>query len=121
MKKCQYLLLIVALILFAQSSALGQDKTEQKIIIYTTLDVKQEYEIVEIIAATYDVTSTFSGSPILKAYTNAWDQFKKNAETIGADAVVGVRIELENMNGQIVGRVLIYGTAVKFINKTVEN
>jgi len=42
-------------------------------------------------------------------------------QSIAADAFVGVHIELENMNGQIVGRILIYCTAVKFINKNVDN
>jgi len=36
----------------------------------------------------------------------------------GADAVAGVRIELQNINSAVVGCLMIYGTAIKF--KTTE-
>ena len=121
MKKFRLIIIVAVLFYFAQFSAFGQDKTEQKKIIYTTLDIKQNYEIITIIAAPVDITSTISGSPVVKAYKTAWEQINQTAEAIKADAVIGVRIELENMNGQIVGRLLIYGTAVKFVEKTVEN
>ncbi|MDX9695189.1 MAG: heavy metal-binding domain-containing protein [Bacteroidales bacterium] len=115
MRKVLFIFALVVIFTAKSVAVFSQDSQEQKKIIYTTLDVKQNYEIIQIILAQSDITSTFSGSPVVKAYTSAWDQFKKNAESNGADAVVGVRFELENMNAQIVGRLLIYGTAVKFV------
>lgn len=94
-----------------------QDTTEKKII-FTTLDVKHNYEIIQIIAAPEDIrgTSGFKLGPVEKAYNSAWENFILAAKKIDADAVVGVRVEIENMNGNIVGRLLIYGTAVRFID-----
>lgn len=103
--------------IFAQKKE--QNKSEavnEKKIVYTTLDIKQEYEIILIIAAPVDITGTFSGDPVTKAYKKAWQDFDAEAKKLNADAVVGVRVEMENMNGNIVGRLMLYGTAVKFIN-----
>lgn len=115
MKKSFYLICAVVFSVFFMSAS-SLNSEEQKKIIYTTLDVKQNYEVISIIAAPVDISPSF-GDPVAKAYKAAWEQFMKTATSIGADAVVGVRIELQNMNGQIVGRLLIYGTAVKFITE----
>jgi hypothetical protein len=110
------LLFSLAVILTVLSiSAFCRDDQQQKKVIYTTLDVKQDYEIISIIAAPVDISPGF-GNPITKAYKSAWELFEANSKSSGADAVVGVRIELQNINSTVVGRLLIYGTAVKFKN-----
>ncbi len=122
--KYNYLKLAVLISLMTVVNTLSfsqEDKNEKKII-YTTLDVKQNYEIISIIAAPEDIrtTSGFKLGPVEKAYNSAWEKFILAAKNLEADAVVGVRIEIENMNGNIVGRLLIYGTAVKFVEKNEE-
>lgn len=116
MKKINFLTFaFISLLLISASSGISQVETKK--IVYTTLDVKNNYEIIQIIAATEDIigSSGLKYSSVEKAYNAAWEKFMKTAETVGANAVVGVRVEMENMNNQIVGRLLIYGTAVKYI------
>ena len=115
MRKLPLFFALVVILTTLSMSAFCQDNQQQKKIIYTTLDVKQDYEIISIIAAPVDISPGF-GNPIAKAYKSAWEQFEATSKSIGADAVVGVRIELQNMNSAVVGRLMIYGTAVKFKN-----
>jgi uncharacterized protein YbjQ (UPF0145 family) len=116
MKK-PYLLIFAFISLFSISASSGICQQETKKIVYTTLDVKQNYEIIQIIAATEDIigASGLRYTAVEKAYNATWEKLMKTAETVGADAVVGVRVEMENMNSEFVGRILIYGTAVKYI------
>jgi len=116
MKKLSFFVLLMVIVTVKPISAFCQDIKAEKKIIYTTLDVKQDYEIITIIGTPVDISTSF-GNPVGKAYNAAWEQFMKTAESIGADAVVGIRIEIENINSQIVGRLLMYGTAVKFTDK----
>ena len=118
MKKIGFIFAIVVILITTSNSAFCQDASKSKSIIYTTLDVKQDYEIISIIAAPVDIVGTIMGDPVAKAYKSAWEKFEAFSKSIGADAVVGVRIEIQNMNANIVGRLMIYGTAVKF--KTTE-
>lgn len=113
------LAVLISLLTVVNSFSFGQEENREKKIIYTTLDVKQNYEIIQIIAAPEDIrtTSGFKFGPVEKAYNSAWEQLALTAQKLEADAVVGVRVELENMNGNIVGRLLIYGTAVRFIDE----
>ncbi len=122
MKKTNIILLIIVgfltmpCIVIAKSS---DDESEKKII-YTTLDIDREYEVLSIIASPEDVrpVSGLRGrGPVERAYEAVWEKFKNAAKEIEADAVVGVRIELENINQQVVGRILIYGTAVRFLEE----
>jgi uncharacterized protein YbjQ (UPF0145 family) len=116
MKKLN-LLTFAFISLFLLSAPYVSSQEQTKKIVYTTLDVKQNYEIIQIIAAAEDIigSSGLKYSAVEKAYNAAWDKLMKTAESVGADAVVGVRVEMENMNAQIVGRLLIYGTAVKYV------
>lgn len=115
MKKLGFLFAIVVILITTSSYAIFKDDSKPSGIIYTTLDLKQDYEIISIIAAPVDITPGF-GDPVAKAYKSAWEKFEALSKSIGADAVVGVKIELQNMNGNIVGRFMLYGTAVKFKN-----
>ena len=118
MRKLSLFFALAVILTILSMSAFCQDKQEQKKIIYTTLDVKQDYEIISVIAALQDIGGTVIGDPIAKAYKSAWEKFEATSKMCGADAVVGVRIELQNINSAVVGRLMIYGTAVKF--KTTE-
>lgn len=119
MKKLGFIFALVVILITTTSFAIFKDDTKPSGIIYTTLDLKQDYEIISIIAAPVDITPGF-GNPIAKAYKSAWELFEATSKSVGADAVVGVRIELQNINGNIVGRLMIYGTAVKFKNNEVK-
>lgn len=113
MKKLLLISVLVALAAIKPMSTYAQDAQGEKKIIYTTLDLKQDYEIISIVQSPDDLTPAMS-DPVKKSLKRAWDEFDKAAKALNADAVIGVRIELENMSGQMVGRILIYGTAVKF-------
>ncbi len=116
MRKLVLFFALVVILTTLSISAFCRDDQQQKKIIYTTLDVKQDYEIISVIAALQDIGGTVMGDPVAKAYKSAWEKFEAASKTFGADAVVGVRIELQNTSSAVVGRLMIYGTAVKFKN-----
>lgn len=78
-------------------------------IIMTTGDLKEDYEIIQVVYVYTESNSRYAIDYILR-------DLKREAEDVGADAVVGVRMQLatfqeEDGLGEI--RILIYGTAVK--------
>ena len=87
---------------------------EEKTITYTTLDVKQNYEIVRVIAGYTQIETAMMRDPFDVAQQNAWAKLAEQAEGAEADAVVGIRMEFENITQNTVGRLIIYGTAVKY-------
>ena len=87
---------------------------QQKKIIYTTMDLKQDYEILSVIGWIEDVAGD---KPMTNGYSAAWGKIEEQAKKLVADAVIGIHIDIEraDMVGvKNIGRVLIYGTAVKF-------
>jgi len=89
--------------------AKGEDDT-----VYTTLDVKQDYEIVQVIAGYAQIEPAMVRDPFEVAQGKAWQQLAEQAAALDADAVVGIRMEFENLTRDTVGRLIVYGTAVKF-------
>lgn len=80
-------------------------------IILTTMDLKRDYEILDII------WSDEVHLDLNIDYISQKNDLKKKAAAIGADAVIGVRLFLCNVDGRITnsGNRRWYGTAVKFI------
>jgi len=90
---------------------------DDKKIIYTTLDVKQDYDIVGFVHGFAQVGSRVFGDPFEGAYEDVWKDFEDNAKKLDADAVVGIRMEFQNLTEKMVGRLILYGTAVRFRTK----
>jgi len=84
-------------------------------IIYTTADLKYEYEIIGV-ATHYQelgVSLTFR-DPLEGAIKEGMKRFEKKVIEMGGDAVVGLRYNFANRTVKDEGRLLIYGTVVKF-------
>lgn len=79
-------------------------------IILTTMDLKRDYEILDII------WSEEVHMDLNIDYTAQKNDLKKKAAAMGADAVIGVRLFLCNIDGRVTnsGNRRWYGTAVKF-------
>lgn len=78
-------------------------------IILTTMDLKCEYDILDV------VWSDEVHMDIDADYRAQKNSLKKKAASIGADAVIGVRLFLCNVDGRVTnsGNRRWYGTAVK--------
>ena len=88
---------------------------EQKKIIYTTMDLKQDYEILDLVVWLETITSGSGfGDAMAGGYNTACKRIEEQAKKLGADAVIGYRVDIQNITRETAGRVLIYGTAVKF-------
>lgn len=87
-------------------------KPGDKKVVYTTLDIKDEYEVV-LLVSVFALLEPGFGDPLDGALKSVWKDMQKQAEKLGADAVVGIRFELENLEGNNAGRLMMYGTAVK--------
>lgn len=121
MKTLRRLLPFVILLFFAtytqglNKNSNDSEESNQEII-YTTADLDQKYSVIEVIFGYEDFRSALR-RPTERAYNAAWDSLKEAAEEVGADAVVGIKIQMENLTSDNVGRMLIYGTAVNFISE----
>lgn len=96
-------------ITFSSTAVLAQSK-----VVCTTLDIKQDYDIIGVVSLQVNIDSELFSDPLDKALEKIWPKFLELAEKAGADAVVGLRFDFENIQAGGVGRLLIYGTAVKF-------
>jgi len=85
---------------------------QEKKIIFTTMDLKQDYEILDLVAWVTSFTTGFLGDNITDVYNGCSREVKNQAIKLGADAVIGVQINLQNVAGM--STMSIYGTAVKF-------
>lgn len=84
---------------------------------YTTLDVKQDYEILQVVVGFSQLQTQLAQDPMVAAQGDAWRDIMKQAADLEADAVVGIRMEFENVTRDNVGRLIIYGTAVKYTSE----
>jgi hypothetical protein len=118
MKKFSFRLIVIIsfIVMLCEScSQNGNEKTsgeKQKNITYTTLDVKNEYEIIRIITGCSDASASLSKDDILKAYSAAWANLATEAYNQKADAVVGIRATFITFESNAI--VIVYGTAVKY-------
>jgi hypothetical protein len=115
-----FVLIILSLAIFIAGSAKDKSATtaavqeSPKKIIYTTTDLKIDYEVVGILSHYQEFASFGLKDPLLGAIKKGTEEFEKKAAEAGADAVVGIRYEFANRTEKDEGRLLIYGTMVKF-------
>ena len=114
MKKLFYFVLL-NLIVFSipfVSCSHATDKTKTLPITYTTLDVKQNYEVLQVITGYSETTSAPTKDSFLKVYGSAWANLATEANKLKADAVVGIHVEFINNTDNL--SIVAYGTAVKY-------
>jgi len=84
-------------------------------IIYTTADLKYEYEIIGLATHYQELSVSLSlRDPLEGAIKEGMKRFEKKVIEMGGDAVVGLRYNFANRTVKDEGRLLIYGTVVKF-------
>jgi uncharacterized protein YbjQ (UPF0145 family) len=81
-------------------------------ITYTTLDVKQAYDVQQVITGYAETSATPTKDSFLKAYASAWANLSTEAYKLKSDAVVGIHVEFINCSDNM--RIVVYGTAVKY-------
>jgi hypothetical protein len=82
-------------------------------IIYTTADLKSDYDIIGVITHYQEFAKLSMKDPLLGALKKGMEGFEKKVIEAGANAVVGLRYQFTNPTKEEEGRLLIYGTAVK--------
>ncbi len=88
------------------------EKSKTNPITYTTLDVKQNYDVLQVITGFTETTTSPTKDSFLKAYSTAWANMSTEANKLKADAVVGIHVEFINSVDNL--RIVVYGTAVKY-------
>ena len=89
-----------------------EKKTKEPTITYTTLDVKQNYEILQVITGYAEIATPVNQVSFLNVYTTAWAKLASEAYRLKSDAVIGIHVEF--INGANEMRIVVYGTAVKY-------
>ena len=97
----------------ATTKATDKPVEKSKAIIYTTLDLKQAYDVIQVITGYSEISTTPTKDSFLKAYMMAWNNLGTEAYNQKADAVVGIHVEFITTPDSYI-RMIIYGTAVKF-------
>jgi uncharacterized protein YbjQ (UPF0145 family) len=83
-------------------------------VLMTTSDIHYEYDIVGLLTH-YQEFGTFTlRDPLEGAIKKGTEEFEKKAAKMGGDAVIGLRYEFANRTEKDEGRLLIYGTVIKF-------
>ena len=113
MRKSTINFYLIFLVMFMSVSLLFSQDTK-KIIYTTTSDLKTDYEIMTVVTAVQEIKSSFSKDPLEVALGNVWEKFMTQAQNIGADAVIGLRYDVSYMTKDLTGKIILYGTAVKF-------
>ncbi len=84
----------------------------------SAVNAKERYQKVDIIYVTEKVEEGLVANPLGKMIERASTKLQEILGKTGADGVVGLRVEFENVvktNGEVnAGKLIIYGTAVKF-------
>lgn len=83
-------------------------------ITYTTTDFKFEYKILDICVHYQEFGALTLRDPLEGAIKKGMQNFEKKIIQLGGDAVIGLRFEFANRTQKDEGRLLIYGTVVKF-------
>ena len=98
-----------------QTTTKATDKPveKQKAIINTTLDLKQAYDVIQVITGYSEITTTPTKDSFLKSYMAAWTNLGTEAYNQKADAVIGIHVDFITTPDSYI-RIIIYGTAVKF-------
>ena len=105
-----FLLICIAILVLSQTSFAAEPER----IIITTTDLNQEYEIIGVSQCVADVSTSFGKDPFDKALAEAMSKVLNDTLSVGGDAVIGYRTSIVNFSGSYVGKVIAYGTIVKF-------
>jgi len=97
----------------AMSSVRPQETPQDAPLLATTVDLKQEYQVIDIVRH-YEQFGT-GADDLEGALAAGWKIFQEKVRSARATAVVGVRLEIANptRNPTQKGHLLIYGTAVR--------
>ena len=115
MKKLTFIAVLCMFVLVLPFINCGQNAASKKLIkniTYTTLDVKHDYEIIQVISGYSETTTTPTKDSFMKAYAAAWSNLATEAYNLKVDAVVGIRVEFVTATDNL--RIIVYGTAVKY-------
>jgi uncharacterized protein YbjQ (UPF0145 family) len=84
-------------------------------IICSTLDTNYEYDIIDIIAQYQEFKFSFNlRDPLENAIKDGAKKLEERVIKAGGDAVIGLRLQFTSPVGREEGRLLIYGTVIKF-------
>lgn len=106
--------IVLGMLLALMVLLVGSVAVQAKELIYTTSDLKQDYEILGICWGFARVETGIIADPFEGAWNKAWKDMDKRAKSMGADAVIYIYLDFENITPKQVGRLILYGTAVKF-------
>jgi len=83
--------------------------------IFTTEDPGKPYEVISIVVSYQQFPSFGVKDPLVAAIQSGYTELEKDLEVANADAIIGLRIEFNSrpMKGEE-GRVLLYGTLIKY-------
>lgn len=85
-----------------------------KKVTYTTVDLPYEYEILGILSQQEDISGFGFKDPLVEALNKAVKNFEKKVIQLNGDAVVGVNIGFTPRTEKDTGKILLYGTVVRF-------
>lgn len=114
MKKLVFFFTLTIIVSAVIISVYSQATPQKKKIIYTTADLKQNYEIIQVITGNSDFAASAASDQFAARLNLAWNNLMTDATKVNADAVVGIKVEFVNATTNAVGRIIVYGTAVKF-------
>lgn len=89
-------------------------QNESGSVICSTLDFRYEYEIIGVIFHYQEFGALTLRDPLLSAVNTGLKKFKEKAAKMGGDAVIGLRFLFSNRTQKDEGRVLVYGTVIRF-------
>lgn len=83
-------------------------------ILMTTMDLRYDYEIIDVLVH-YQEFGTFTlRDPLANALSKGMQEFEKKAVKQGGEAIIGLRYQFMSRTEKDEGRLLIYGTLIKF-------
>ncbi len=106
--------LLALIALLALVSIGNAEDTASEKVIYTTLDVKVDYDIIDMVTVYQDISTSIAKDPLDGAVKKAWEKLEDVAKKAEADAIIGIRYEISYMTKDLTGKFVIYGTAVRF-------
>jgi len=84
-------------------------------IVYSTLDTNYEHDIIDIITQYQEFKFSLNlRDPLENALKDGAEKLEKKVIKAGGDAVIGLRLQFTSPVGREEGRLLIYGTVIKF-------
>jgi len=100
--------------LYARAQA-ARDGESSKDVIITTGDLTKPYEVVDIIMSYQEFPQmSYRQDPLVSCLNAATADLRNRARKAGASAIVSLKFDFENRTEKDEGRLLAYGTLVRF-------